>query len=66
MAKALVGYLNTPSHSTHLLAAENHRLRARVQELQELVLQLKQENDALVAQATDIVESSLQQEMQPA
>jgi hypothetical protein len=65
MAKALVGYMNTPSHSTHLLAAENNRLRARVQELQELVLQLKQENDGLVAQAADHVETSMQQEMQP-
>lgn len=65
MAKALVGYLNTDSRIPAHLAVENSRLRARVQELQELVLQLKQENDTLVAQAAEVVETSMQ-EMQPA
>lgn len=65
MAKALIGYLNSDLRTPHHLVAENARLRARVQELEELVLSLKQENDALVAQAAELVETSMQ-EMQPA
>ena len=65
MAKALIGYLNSDLRTPHHLVADNARLRARVQELEQLVLTLKQENDALVAQAAEVVETSMQ-EMQPA
>ncbi|HEY0889877.1 MAG TPA: hypothetical protein VGE38_09725 [Nocardioides sp.] len=65
MAKALIGYLNSDLRTPHHLVAENARLRSRVQELEELVLVLKQENDALVAQAAELVETTMQ-EMQPA
>lgn len=65
MAKALIGYLNSDPRTPHHLVADNARLRARVQELEQLVLDLKQENDALVAQAAELVETSMQ-EMQPA
>lgn len=65
MAKALIGYLNSDLRTPHHLVAENARLRARVQELEELVLGLKQENDTLVGQAAELVETSMQ-EMQPA
>jgi len=74
MAKALVGYLGNDIRNPHLLAVENSRLRARVQELQDLVLQLKEENDALAARAAELVpdrfdasdlQEQLGQEMQP-
>lgn len=65
MAKALIGYLNSDLRTPHPLVADNARLRARVKELEALVLTLKQENDSLVAQAADHVEASMQ-EMQPA
>ncbi|MFT4286468.1 hypothetical protein [Nocardioides sp.] len=65
MAKALIGYLNSDLRTPHPLVVDNARLRARVQELEALVLTLKQENDALVAQAAEHVESHIQ-EMQPA
>lgn len=65
MAKALIGYMHSDLRTPHHLVAENARLRARVQELQELVLSLKSENDTLVAAHTELMESSIQ-EMQPA
>lgn len=49
MAKALIGYLSSDLHIPARLAADNARLRARVGELEDLVLRLKEENDALVA-----------------
>jgi hypothetical protein len=49
MAKALIGYLNSDLRTPARLAAENARLRARVGELEELVLRLKEENDVLMA-----------------
>ena len=67
MAKALIGYLDSDLRDPRL-AADNARLRARVRELEALVLRLSEENDRLVAaQAADILdrESGLQ-EMQPA
>lgn len=71
MAKALIGYLNSDPRVSAQLTLENSRLRTRVQELEALVLQLKQENDALLAQAAEQVESGMHdlhdmQEMQPA
>ena len=51
MAKALIGYLDRdqPLHPAHRrrLATENARLRARVAELEALVLRLAEENDRL-------------------
>jgi len=65
MAKALIGYMNSDLRTPHHLIAENARLRARVQELEHLVLTLKDENDTLVATHAELLESSIQQ-MQPA
>ena len=47
MAKALIGYLNSDLRIPARLTADNARLRARVGELEDLVLRLKEENDAL-------------------
>ena len=49
MAKALIGYMNSDLRIPARLTAENTRLRARVAELEDLVLRLTQENDALAA-----------------
>ena len=69
MAKALIGYMNSDLRTPGALVAENHRLRARVRELEALVLRLSEENDKLAAaQAVamlDLEHESLQ-EMQPA
>ena len=64
MAKALLGYMQNDLRTPHHLIAENARLRARVQELEQLILSLKTENDSLVAAHADLLESSIQ-EMQP-
>jgi hypothetical protein len=68
MAKALIGYLNSDLRTPAHLSVENSRLRARVAELEDLVLRLSQENDALAAAqtATLDLESRAMQEMQPA
>lgn len=68
MAKALIGYLNSDLRTPSRLTVENSRLRARVAELEDLVLRLSQENDALAAAqtATLDLESRTMQEMQPA
>lgn len=69
MAKALIGYLNSDLRTPARLTAENARLRARVAELETLVLRLAQENDALsAANAASLLdlESASMQEMQPA
>jgi hypothetical protein len=69
MAKALIGYMSSDLRNPARLTAENARLRARVGELEALVLRLTQENDALAAaQAATILdlESTTMQEMQPA
>ena len=66
MAKALIGYMNSDLRTPAHLTAENARLRARVRDLEKLVLSLKQENESLVeAHAADLLEPSMQ-EMQPA
>lgn len=63
MAKALIGYMNSDLRDPRL-AAENSRLRARVAELEELVLRLSEENDRLVAaQAAELF--SRDNELQP-
>ena len=68
MAKALIGHLNSDLRTPSRLPVENSRLRARVAELEDLVLRLSQENDALAAAqtATLDLESRTMQEMQPA
>jgi hypothetical protein len=48
MAKALIGYLNSDLRDPRL-TAENSRLRARVGELEAMVVRLSEENDRLVA-----------------
>ncbi|MDP2773502.1 MAG: hypothetical protein Q8O61_08075 [Nocardioides sp.] len=68
MAKALIGYLNSDLRDPRL-AADNSRLRARVGELEDLVLRLTEENDRLVAsRAAELIdlETANLQEMQPA
>ncbi len=56
MAKALVGYLDrtsrSPGHSSTRLTTENARLRARIDDLEALVLRLSEENDRLSARET--------------
>lgn len=74
MAKALIGYLNSDLRDPRL-ASDNARLRARVAELEALVLKLSEENDRLVAsRAAELLDERLQAqiserqspEMQPA
>ena len=56
MAKALIGYMNSDLRDPRL-AAENSRLRARVGELEAVVLRLSEENDRLVAaQAAELLD----------
>lgn len=69
MAKALIGYMNSDLRTPARLVAENDRLRARVGELEALVLRLTEENDRLAAvHAAAIldIEAASMQEMQPA
>ena len=61
MAKALIGYLHSDLRTPHHLTAENARLRARVQELEQLVLTLKAENDSLAQAHADVLESEIQE-----
>jgi hypothetical protein len=66
MAKALIGHLDSDLRIPSRLAAENQRLRARVGELEALVLRLQQDNDRLLdARLEGPTEAELQ-EMQPA
>ncbi len=56
MAKALLGYsIGTDPRVVNSLARENHLLRQRVLDLEDTVLRLKTENDALAALATEAV-----------
>lgn len=68
MAKALTGYLSSDLHDPRL-RSDNARLRARVSELEALVVHLSEENDRLVAaRAAELLEpvSAPLDEMQPA
>ncbi len=65
MAKALIGYMNSDLRDPRT-TAENARLRARVAELESLILRLTEENDRLVARAAELLDSASLQEMQPA
>jgi len=66
MAKALLGYLNHDAAQASALASENRRLRARISDLETVVVRLAEENDHLAAQiaASDLV--TAEHEMQPA
>ena len=69
MAKALIGYMNSDLRTPARLVADNARLRARVGELEALVLRLSEENDSLAAAneaALLDIEAASMQEMQPA
>lgn len=69
MAKALIGYMNSDLRTPARLVADNARLRARVGELEALVLRLSEENDTLAAAhaaALLDIEAAAMQEMQPA
>lgn len=66
MAKALIGYMSSDLRDPRL-ASDNARLRARVAELESLVVRLSEENDRLVAsRAAEILDTAHAQEMQPA
>ena len=53
MAKALLGYATGPDpRLATRLSSENRILRQRVADLEEVVLRLQQENDALASMAT--------------
>jgi hypothetical protein len=66
MAKALIGHLNSDLRDPRL-TADNARLRARVAELESLVLRLAEENDRLVAaRAAELLDTAPMPEMQPA
>ena len=68
MAKALIGFMNSDLRTPANLVAENARLRARVGELEALVLRLSEENDKLAAAQAALLldEAASLQEMQPA
>jgi hypothetical protein len=67
MAKALIGYLDRTRHTSTGLASENARLRARVGDLEALVVRLAEENDRLLArEAPRPVDAALLARMQPA
>lgn len=60
MAKALLGYATgSDPRVTVRLASENRHLRQRVADLEEIVLRLQQENDALAALAAPAPEDVL-------
>jgi len=70
MAKALIGYMssdlrNNARMALEKLVADNRALRARIAELEDLVVRLQDENDTLTtAQAAALFEPI--EEMQPA
>jgi hypothetical protein len=59
MAKALLGYsIGTDPRVVNRLAGENRILRQRVADLEDVVLQLQRENDALAAVASESVDQA--------
>ena len=67
MAKALIGHLAGDPRTTARLATDNRRLRARVTELETLVLRLQAENDQLEARLDGArTAAALDPEMLPA
>mgnify|MGYP000867415272 CR=1 FL=1 len=66
MAKALIGYLNSDLRVPARLEVDNARLRARVNDLEQLVLRLQAENDRLTAaQAAVLLDLEQSQDLQP-
>ena len=60
MAKALLGYsIGSDPRVANRLAAENRLLRQRVGDLENTVLRLQQENDALAAVASESVDHAV-------
>ncbi|SDT19700.1 hypothetical protein SAMN04488570_3813 [Nocardioides scoriae] len=60
MAKALLGYATgTDPRDLHRLHVDNRALRQRVVDLEDLVLRLQQENDALAAVASASVDEAV-------
>lgn len=66
MAKALIGYLDSDQRTHARLASDNTRLRARVTELERLVLRLSEQNDRLLEARADALLTGSLDEMQPA
>lgn len=66
MAKALMGYLDSDLRDTTRLTAENARLRARVRELETLVVRLAEQNDALIAERARTLADTELDALQPA
>ena len=59
MAKALLGYsIGSDPRVANRLAGENRILRQRVADLEDVILQLQHENDALAAVATESVDQA--------
>jgi hypothetical protein len=60
MAKALLGYsIESDPREALRLATDNRQLRRRVSDLEDLVLRLQHENDALAAVATESVDHAV-------
>ncbi len=61
MAKALLGYSIATHHPREVtqLAAENRTLRQRVADLEDVILRLHEENDALAAVASESVDQAV-------
>ncbi len=66
MAKALIGYLDSDLRTPGRLTAENARLRARVAELETLVLRLQEDNDKLTAAQAAALLEPVVSDLQPA
>ena len=60
MAKALLGYsTGTDPRVVNRLARENRILRQRVADLEDMLIRLQHENDALAALATESVDEAV-------
>lgn len=67
MAKALLGYMSSSDpRALAQLTAENRRLRQRVADLEDHIMRLQAENDALAAAVHDSPLLTLDETMQPA
>jgi cell division protein FtsB len=61
MAKALFGHVSaTDPRIAAQLTAENRRLKQRVADLEDQILRLQTENDALAATAVHVFDGSMQ------
>jgi cell division protein FtsB len=67
MAKALLGYMSSSDpRALAELTAENRRLRQRVADLEDHIMRLQAQNDALAAAVHDSPLLTLDETMQPA